>query len=238
MHAALAGIDPPVKAVSPSPFSVGGTFQGEQKVQGAMNLPWFRLYTEFASDPKIQILAFEDQRHYVMLLCLKGNGTLDTCSDSELYRERLIARGLGLDPASASEAKRRLVEAQLIGSDWQPLKWAERQFRSDCSTPRVLKYREKQKGNVTETFLKRNETVIDQNRSDTEQNKSAKKALPPEKNAEWAEIEAHAKAIGFRPPARAIETPSSYRTAMKQWEITPRSKGGGAPVPLAETSRK
>lgn len=228
MHAALAGIDPPVKAVSPSPFSVGGAFQGEQKVQGAMSLPWFRLYTEFASDPKIQILAFEDQRHFIMLLCLKGNGTLDTGSDSELYRDRLIARALGLDPASAAEAKRRLIEAQLIGSTWQPVKWDERQFISDYSTPRVRKYREKQERNVTETFPKRHETVIDQNQNRTEQNKSAKKALSAEKTAEWAELESHAKAIGFRPPIRPAESPEYYQTQMKQWEITPVSRGGGA----------
>ena len=140
-----------------------------------MNLPWFRLYTEFAADPKIQILAFEDQRHYVMLLCLKGNGTLDAQAPSETYRERLIAKALGLDPASSAEAKRRLMEGGLIGASWQPVKWDSRQFQSDYSTLRVQKYREKQKGNVTETFRKRSETVRDseqiqiQNRRDTEQ---------------------------------------------------------------------
>lgn len=140
-----------------------------------MNLPWFRLYTEFAADPKIQILAFEDQRHYVMLLCLKGNGTLDGQAPSEAYRERLVAKALGLDPVSAIEAKRRLVEGGLVGSDWVPLKWENRQFQSDYSSIRVRKFREKSKGNVTETFQKRHETVIDQSqiqsRSDTETEK-------------------------------------------------------------------
>ena len=98
-----------------------------------MQLPWFRLYTEFASDPKVQILAFEDQRHFIMLLCLKGNGILDSNTPSEGYRDRLIAKSLGLDPASASEAKRRLVEGGLVGSDWQPISWDARQLRSDHS---------------------------------------------------------------------------------------------------------
>lgn len=126
-----------------------------------MTLPWLRLYTEFASDPKIQILAFEDQRHYVMLLCLKGNGTLDADTPSESYRERLIAKALGLDPTSAAEAKRRLMEGGLIEPDWQPLRWESRQFQSDYSTLRVQKFRDKSKGNVTETLPKRSETVID-----------------------------------------------------------------------------
>lgn len=139
-----------------------------------MNLPWLRLYTEFASDPKIQILAFEDQRHYVMLLCLKGNGTLDAKAPSDSYRSRLIAKALGLDPVNAAEAKKRLEEGGLIGDDWQPVKWDARQFQSDYSTIRVQKYREKQKGNVSVTLPKRSETVIDseeiqiQNRTDTE----------------------------------------------------------------------
>lgn len=96
-----------------------------------MTLAWLRLYTEFASDPKIQILAFEDQRHYVMLLCLKGNGTLDASIPSEAYRERLIAKALGLDVASSTEAKRRLMEGGLIGPEWQPLRWESRQYKSD-----------------------------------------------------------------------------------------------------------
>lgn len=97
------------------------------------NLPWCRLYTEFASDPKIQILAFEDQRHFVMLLCLKGNGTLDAKAPNDAYRERLIAKALGLDPITATEVKRRLVDGGLTLDDWQPIAWASRQFKSDHS---------------------------------------------------------------------------------------------------------
>jgi len=131
-----------------------------------MALPWFRLYTEFASDPKIQILAFEDQRHYVMLLCLKGAGTLDSKAPPA-YRERLIAKALGLDPSSGAEAKRRLIEAGLIDKNWQPVKWDERQFKSDYSTLRVREFRQKRACNVSETFQKRSETVRD-TESDTD----------------------------------------------------------------------
>jgi hypothetical protein len=113
-------------------------------------LPWLRLYTEFASDPKIQILAFEDQRHFMMLLCLKGNGTLDADSPSQEYRERLIAKALGLAGPEAFSAKVRLRDAGLIADDWQPLKWDERQFKSDRSTERVREYR-KRHSNVTVT---------------------------------------------------------------------------------------
>jgi hypothetical protein len=145
-----------------------------------MSLPWFRLYTEFCSDPKIQILAFEDQRHFVMCLCLKGSGVLDTKTSDSSYRERLIAKALGLDVESSKEAKRRLMEAGLVDKHWQPLKWDTRQFQSDYSTARVQKFREKRSGNVSETFQKRPETVQDQiqNRTDTNQNPKSAIKLP------------------------------------------------------------
>lgn len=116
-----------------------------------MSMPWFRLYAEFASDPVVQSLAFEDQRHFVVVLCLKCNGTLDRPMD-ERVRDRIIYRGLGLDPKTAEEAKRRLLEVGVIDEDWQPMGWEKRQFASDNSTQRVRNHRKnKEAGNVTET---------------------------------------------------------------------------------------
>ena len=117
-----------------------------------MSLPWFRMYSEFASDPVIQALAFEDQRHYVVLLCLKCNGTLDR-DITATNRNRIIYRGLGLDPATAEEAKRRLCEMALIDDNWNPIGWDKRQYKSDLSTQRVRKSRKTKKpGNVSETL--------------------------------------------------------------------------------------
>ena len=177
-------------------------------------LPWFRLYTEFASDPKTQILAFEDQRHFVMLLCLKGNGTLDANTPNDSYRERLIAKALGLDPLSATEAKRRLLDGGLIDSRWSPLKWEARQFPSDHSTPRVQKYREKISRNVTETLPKRHETVRDKKRLE-EIRRDSEKSKRPLECAEFSDLKA------LYPP-RAGDQP--WREALKQ--ATARIKEG------------
>lgn len=140
-----------------------------------MSKPWFRLYAEFASDSKVQLLAFEDQRHFVVLLCLKCNGTLDATAKSPEHRERMVAKAIGLDLASAAEARRRLDEAGLIAPDWQPLRWADRQYESDSSASRVHKFRMKQRekryGNVTVTDKIR----ADQNRTEKEALKSALK---------------------------------------------------------------
>lgn len=92
---------------------------------------WFRMYSEFVSDPVVQSLAFEDQRHFVALLCLKCNGTLDKSLPDDA-KNRIVARGLGLDVTSADEVRRRLGEVGLIDpNSWQPSNWDKRQFVSD-----------------------------------------------------------------------------------------------------------
>ena len=102
--------------------------------------PWFRLYSEFASDPVVQSLAFEDQRHFVVILCLKCTGLLDRKADAK-KRELLVCRGLGLDLSTAAEVKRRLVEVGIVDKFWQPINWNKRQYVSDHSGERVRKYR-------------------------------------------------------------------------------------------------
>lgn len=92
-----------------------------------MSLPWYRMYATWASDPVVQSLAFEDQRHHAVLMCLKRNGTLDRPLPAK-QRELIICRGLGLDPASAAEAKRRLMDVGLIDKNWQPADWEATQY--------------------------------------------------------------------------------------------------------------
>lgn len=95
-----------------------------------MSNPWFRLYAEFSSDPVVQSLAFEDQRHFVVIMCLKCSGVLDR-QITRPNRERIICRGLGLDPMAAAEVRRRLSDVGLIDQNWQPVAWDKRQFISD-----------------------------------------------------------------------------------------------------------
>lgn len=105
-----------------------------------MSNPWFRLYAEFATDPIVQSLAFEDQRHFVVIMCLKCNGVLDRNLTPE-NRERIINRSLGLDNIASLETKRRLSDVGLIDQNWQPIAWDKRQFISDHSTERSRKSR-------------------------------------------------------------------------------------------------
>ena len=120
-----------------------------------MSLPWFRFYHEFAGDPIVQCLAFEDQRHFVMVLCLKAAGFLDRAFPTPEFRNRMVCHALGLDPVAGSEALRRLGEVGLLGPDWQPTNWEKRQFTSDDASERVRNWRAKKR----ETLLKRNRNV-------------------------------------------------------------------------------
>ena len=127
-----------------------------------MSNPWFRLYSRIMNDPVIEFLSFEDQRHYVWILCLKNEGILDEDYAQPWMLERVVARKLGLQGEAFENTKQRLLETELIDNKWQPRNWDSLQFKSDSSTERVRKYR-KNKGaedsKTNETLQKRYETV-------------------------------------------------------------------------------
>lgn len=104
-------------------------------------MKWLRLYTDVRSDPKLSLLSFDDQRHYIWLLTLKCDGSLDQF-DGEML-DRLVCKQLGLDPSACCEVKRRLQEVRLIDANWQPLSWERRQYKHDDSKERVKRYRER-----------------------------------------------------------------------------------------------
>jgi len=144
-----------------------------------MSLPWFRMYSEFSGDPVIQSLAFEDQRHYIIILCLKCNGTLDRKIQLP-RREQIIARALGLDSPTAEEVKRRLMEVNLIDKKWNPKAWDKRQYVSDNSTERTRKYRKNKKvGNVPETSRNGHGDAPDTEQNRTEQKQKNKGRFTP-----------------------------------------------------------
>ena len=107
--------------------------------------PWFRMYSDFMFDDKIEFLSFEDQRHYVVLLCMKNAGLLDKDYNQPGMMDRVISRRLGLYGEAFESAKKRLIESGLIDSRFQPVAWDKRQYISDSSTERVHAYRERMK---------------------------------------------------------------------------------------------
>jgi len=126
--------------------------------------PWFRLYSEFAHDPKIQMLSEAMQRRYVMLMCLRCSEVLETLHETE------IAFQLRLSTGELDETKELFISKNFIDKHWNLLNWDKRQFVSDSSTMRVAKHRNKKKqvSNADETLQKRPSNAIDTD-TDTEQ---------------------------------------------------------------------
>jgi hypothetical protein len=77
--------------------------------------PWIRLYTEFATDPIIQALSFEDQRHYILILITSGS--LDGISGPGL-KDHSIRLMLGISNDRLSALKSRLTSIGLIDENW------------------------------------------------------------------------------------------------------------------------
>ena len=108
---------------------------------------WFRLYHEFSTDPKVQMLSEANQRRYIMLLCLKCCNVEVTLQDEE------IAFQLRISNEEWLKTKQVFLTKNLIDSSSHPTAWDKRQFMSDSSAERVARHRKikKQHCNVTVT---------------------------------------------------------------------------------------
>ena len=171
--------------------------------------PWFRMYSDFMFDEKIEFIAFEDQRHYVFILCMKNAGLLDKEYAQPGMLERIVSKRLGLFGESFESARKRLVEADLIDSSFQPVAWDKRQFLSDTSAERTKAYRERMKrhGDVTVTVQ---ETETD---TDTEEDSTQKAgALCPHQSI----VDLYHQTI---PSARRVKewTPARQQQLRARW---------------------
>ena len=141
---------------------------------------WFRMYSEFATDAKVQMMTEVMQRRYLMLMCLRCSNTLVTLQDEE------IAFQLRIGNEELSETKALFIKKGFIDSSWNLLNWEKRQFASDSSKERVAKHRALQKakqsqvsnGDVTLQKPDANGLDTEQNRTDTEEKSAGKPAEP------------------------------------------------------------
>ncbi|WP_299074943.1 hypothetical protein [uncultured Paraglaciecola sp.] len=128
------------------------------------HLPWFRLYTEIIDDEEVAMLAFEDRWHFVAMMAMKGKGVLDKEYKSEDYRDRLIAKKLGLDVVTFKDVRARLMDAGLIDELCNPSAWEKRQRRSDkdkTGAARQARFRErKEQKKVAKELPKRNSNAL------------------------------------------------------------------------------
>lgn len=111
-----------------------------------MSARWFRFYADAMRHPKVAKLPDATFRLWVQLMCVaaENNGRIPSAADLKFMLNRRLDHLLkGLDD---------LIRASLIdplGDGYEPHSWNERQYKSDTSTDRVRKHREKR--NVSET---------------------------------------------------------------------------------------
>lgn len=108
---------------------------------------WFRLYDEVLDDPKVQKLSPEHFKFWINLLCLasKHDGVLP---DSEG-----VSFALRIPFHETQECLKFLFQHGLIDQTKKglmPHGWSKRQYKSDTSTDRVKRFRQRFR-NVTET---------------------------------------------------------------------------------------
>jgi hypothetical protein len=171
--------------------------------------PWFRFYAKFMTDPDIEELSFEDQRHFVFVLCMKCEGLLDKDFgiDAE-KRERAIGRRLGLQGEALAFAKQRLLDGRLINEDWHPRSWDRLQFKSDHDS---AERQRRSRANRTVTTESRDSHTPEQNRTETEQKDAQpREPLPDGLNLEaWNRWETYRRKI--RKPLKPESVPAAQR---------------------------
>jgi DNA-binding protein Fis len=177
--------------------------------------PWFRLYSEFADDPKVQIMPEAMQRRLVMLMCSRCKG--ETLHETQRAFQWRISR------EELNETKRIFVEHGFIDDDWTLRNWDRRQYVSDVSTERVRKHRQAKKqhetnGTVTVTPP---DTETD---TDTEKNNHTLSATDGEKQEKVSKTSAVKKELQ-RQKREAVERLFAYYLAgtdrnPKMYELT------------------
>ncbi len=120
---------------------------------------WIRLYREALHDPKI--VSLTDRQHRAWINCL-----MMADDDGFLPAMRDVACHMRSTTSEAEQLITDLVEVGLVDPEVTngPAKfrlhgWQRRQYKSDTSTQRVRKFRDKDEGNGDETFLKRRRNV-------------------------------------------------------------------------------
>jgi hypothetical protein len=174
---------------------------------------WFRFYDAALDDPKVQKLAPTIFKAWVNILCLasRNEGAIPPLED--------VAFALRVDEDRAQEWIAALISAGLIdqtGNGSEPHNWQERQFKSDGSSERVKRFRERvasgksnvsnhEQRNVSETL---HETGPEQNRAESD---TEKKIPVSTKQAALTILDEDPKAVLFGEAAEwlAAETGKS-----------------------------
>jgi hypothetical protein len=137
---------------------------------------WFRVYDDLVDDPKVQRLDPSLFKTLINLWCLAS------ANDGVLPSIEVIAFKLRMKPEKVQRVLDQLRAAGLVDDDKEgarPHNWDQRQFKSDVSTARVKRFRER-RGNVSTAF---SETIPEteaeaERRNPSQGNMNSKDAAP------------------------------------------------------------
>lgn len=151
-----------------------------------MTNQWFRMYSEFSTDPKVQSMPEHMQRRLVMIFCMQNAGMLHDVTNvtgvTSPLHETYISFFLRINDDELAKTKEIFISKGFIDNDWNVLNWDKRQFAESSSAERVRRYRERKKqenvtqcntGNVTVT-VNSNPQKQSRSRADTEAEKKEK----------------------------------------------------------------
>lgn len=120
--------------------------------------PWFRLYSEFADDPKVQMMPEVMQRRLVMLMC--------THCKEQNWTDEQRAFNWHIPLADVHLTKEIFLVNSFIDEDWKLLNWSKRQRVSDSSTERTRRYRERSVTSHVTDVTVQNRTEQNRNRKE------------------------------------------------------------------------
>lgn len=193
--------------------------------------PWFRMYSEFSHDPKVQMMSEVMQRRYIMIMCLRCSNELVTLHETE------IAFHLRITDDELAETKALFIAKGFIDEQWSLLNWEKRQFKSDSSAERVSRHRANKKAasNGDVTLQKRKSNALDTDTDTDNKNHSASvpddgfdlfwKAYPKKKSRGDA-LKAWRKLKSKRETLALIQSALAWQTKTQDW-----TKDGGQFIP-------
>ena len=160
-------------------------------------MKWFKVHAEIINDPKIRALAFEDRWHFVAVMALTADGTLDEPAE---LRDELVSVALGLLGIDLEKAKARLMRLRLIGEDWKPTRWEKRQQSAD---PTSAERQRRWKESVAESKSCKSETVSNALGNALGNGQKKKKKREEELRETSCDVSRARKAKRFQPPTPA-----------------------------------
>jgi hypothetical protein len=134
-------------------------------------MQWFRMYAEFATDPKVQSMDETLQRRFTMFLCLHCSGEYEALSDDEL------ACALRITTDEVVRTKEVFRAKGFLDAEFKIRNWNKRQYKSDDVNARVKKHRDEKRKQTCNVSVTPSETDTE-SEAETDSEKKKKSEVP------------------------------------------------------------